>query len=86
MRTIQFMREHSAEEIRSRMPAQYRSPDAEADLKALRELVPLLSRDGRITPEGAQAVKNVLDVSSEKVRLARIDLSQTYSNEFVRLQ
>jgi len=83
MRTIQFMREHTAEEIHSRMPAQYRSPDTEADLEAIREIVPALSRDGKITPEGAQIVKNVLEVSSEKVRLASLDLSKTYTNEFV---
>jgi NitT/TauT family transport system substrate-binding protein len=86
MRTLHYMREHPAEEIRSRMPAQYRSPDTEADLKAIREIVPLLSRDGKITPEGAQAVKRVLDVSSGKVRHASIDLSQTYTNEFVLTQ
>lgn len=83
IRTIRFMREHSAEEICSRMPAQFRSPDTEADLKAVREIVPALSRDGKITPEGAQAVKKVLDVSSEKVRVAPLDLSQMYTNAFV---
>ena len=83
MRTIRFMREHPAEEIRSRMPAQFRSPDTEADLEAVRQIVPALSRNGKITPEGAQGVKKILDVSSEKVRLARIDLSETYTNAFV---
>ena len=86
LQTIRFMREHSADEIRPRMPAQFRSSDAEADLKALHEIVPLLSQDGKITPEGARAVKKVLDVSSEKVRLASINLPQTYTNAFVRSQ
>jgi hypothetical protein len=57
--------------------------DTEADLEAVSQIVPALSRDGKITPEGAQAVTKVLDVSSEKVRLARIDLSETYTNAFV---
>ena len=80
---IEFMRNHSPEEIRSRMPAQYRSPDAGADLQALRETIPRLSRNGKVTPDGATAVKTVLDVSSEKVRAAKIDLATTYTNQFV---
>lgn len=83
MQAMQFMRDQSLEELRRRIPAQFRSPDPQADRKALRETIPTLSRDGRITPEGAQTVKRVLDVSSEKVRAASIDLSQTYTNEFV---
>jgi NitT/TauT family transport system substrate-binding protein len=82
-RAIQWMREHSPEEARSRMPVQYRAPDEEADLAALRVTIPMLSRDGTISPAGAEAVRRVLAVSSEKVRSASIDLAQTYTNEFV---
>lgn len=80
---MQWMREHSPEEIHSRMPAQYRAPDAEADLAALRATIPMLSPDGTISPAGAEAVRKVLAVSSEKVRHASIDLAQIYTNEFV---
>ncbi|MFL6414505.1 MAG: hypothetical protein ACJ74Y_02405, partial [Bryobacteraceae bacterium] len=75
--------EHSPEEIRSHMPAQYRVQDEQADLDALRATVPMISRDGRVTPEEAEAIKNVLAISDEKVRRAQIDLSQTYTNEFL---
>lgn len=83
MQATQYMRDHSPEEIRRRMPAQFRSSDKEADVEALRETVTALSRDGRISKEGALTVKKVLEVSSDRVRLASIDLSQTYTNEFV---
>jgi hypothetical protein len=43
----------------------------------------MLSEDGRLTPESAAIVKKVLSVSLEKVRSANIDLSKTYTNEFV---
>ncbi len=86
MQAMQFMRDHSPEELRSRIPAQFRSPDVEADLKALRETIPTLSRDGTTSPEGAQTVKSVLDVSSDKVRRASIHPSETYTNEFVPKQ
>lgn len=83
LQAMQWMRSHSVEEIRSRISTQYRAPDPAADSEALRAIVPGLSRDGRMTREGAEAVRRVLAVSSEKVRNAKIDLSQTYTNEFV---
>jgi NitT/TauT family transport system substrate-binding protein len=82
-RAVQWMRQHSPEEIRSRMPAQYRAPDQQVDLDALRATIPMLSRDGTVSPASAEAVRKVLAVSSEKVRNTPIDLAQTYTNEFV---
>jgi len=83
MRAMRYMQEHSPDEIRAHMPAQYRLQDERADVDALRATVPMLSRNGRVTPEEAQAIKNVLAVSDERVRTAQIDLSQSYTNEFV---
>ena len=65
------------------MPAQYRAPDEEADLAALRAAIPMLSRNGTVSPSDAEAVRRILSVSSEKVRAASMDLAQTYTNEFV---
>ena len=76
MRAMRYMQEHSPDEIRAHMPAQYRLQDERADVDALRATVPMLSRNGRVTPEEAQATKNVLAVSDERVRTAQIDLSQ----------
>jgi hypothetical protein len=36
-----------------------------------------------MSPEGAEAVRTLLAGSMEKVRTAFIDLSKTYTNEFV---
>jgi NitT/TauT family transport system substrate-binding protein len=77
------MKEHSPEEIRRHMPAQYRVQDESADLDALRATVPMISRDGRVTPEEARAIKDVLAVSSDKVRNSTFDLEATYSNEYL---
>ena len=82
-RTGYWIREHSPEEVRARMPAQRRSPDTEADLEALRATVPMLSRDGTISAGGAEIVRKALALSVEKVRTTPIDLSQTYTNEFI---
>jgi NitT/TauT family transport system substrate-binding protein len=82
-KTLDWMRSHTPEEIRARMPAQFRTDDAAADLEGLQSLKAMLSEDGRLTPESAAIVKKVLSVSLEKVRSANIDLSKTYTNEFV---
>ena len=86
MRAMQWMREHSPEEMRAHMPAQYRAPDAEADLEALRATIPMLSRDGTVSRAGAEAVKRVLAVSFESVRSSPIDIAQLYTNEFADLR
>lgn len=79
-----WMREHSPKEIRARMPARYRSADAEADLEALRAAIPMLSSDGTISTHSAETVRQALALSVDKVRTLPIDLSQTYANESIR--
>jgi len=82
-RTVDWMRAHSPEEIRERMPPQFRTEDAADDVAGLRATQAMLSPDGRLTPEAAAIVRKVLSVSIESVRNATIDLDKTYTNEFV---
>jgi NitT/TauT family transport system substrate-binding protein len=79
-------RTHPAEELRKRMPAEFRTEDADADLEGLRTTQAMLSLDGRITPESAAAVLKVLSVSLDEVRTASIDLSKTYTDEFLPVE
>ena len=81
-KAVVWMREHTPEDIRARIPAERRSPDVEADLEALRATIPMLSPDGLISAQGADTVRKALALSVEKVRIATIDVSQTYTNEF----
>jgi len=82
-KTVDWMRAHSPEEIRSRQPAQFHTDDEASDLDALRSMQAMLSPDGRMTPESTAMVRKVLDVSLDSVRAASIDLTKTYTNEFV---
>lgn len=84
-RTTAWMRTHPAEEIRRRMPAEFRTDDPDADLEGLRTAQAMLSLDGRITTESAAAVLKVLSVSLDSVRTASIDLGKTYTDEFLPL-
>jgi sulfonate transport system substrate-binding protein len=82
-KTVDWMRSHSAEEVRERMPAHFRTEEASNDIAGLRAMQAMLSPDGRLTPEATAMVLKVLSVSLENVRGASIDLAKTYTNEFV---
>lgn len=82
-RTLSWMRTHSAEEIREKMPASFRTEDVQADLELLRSGQAMLSVDGRFTPEAVEAVHKVLSTSLPAVRDAKIDLGKTYTNELL---
>ena len=84
LRALDWIRRHSAEEILAAVPAEFHVGDPAAELAAIRLAKPMYSLDGRIRPESAEAVRNVLAGSLEKVRGANLDLSKTYTNEFVR--
>lgn len=80
---MQWMRTHSAEEIRARMPESMRIPDHEAELQAIRQAKDTLSPDGAIAPDAAETVRRYVAAYNDKVRNTRIDLSHTYTNDFV---
>lgn len=82
-RTLAWMRARTPEEIREKMPAAFRTDDAATDIDCLRSMQAMLSSEGKLTLDSAEAVRKVLSASLAEVRSARIDLSQTYTNEFV---
>jgi NitT/TauT family transport system substrate-binding protein len=84
LRSLKWVQEHSAEEILARVPAEFHAGDSAAELAAIRLAKPMYSLDGRIHPESVEAVRRVLSGSLEKVRNAKIDLSRTYTNEFLQ--
>lgn len=83
LRALAWIREHSPEEIYARVPAEARVGDAAAEIEAIRLAKPMYSLDGRIRAESAEAVRQVLAGSIEKVRAASLTLSTTYTDEFL---
>jgi NitT/TauT family transport system substrate-binding protein len=81
--TLQFIHAHSAEEIMERMPKEVVGSNRELYLAALRNTLPMYSRDGRMDPKGAQAVLDVFSQSVPEIAAAKIDVKTTYTNEFV---
>jgi NitT/TauT family transport system substrate-binding protein len=82
-RTLAWMHAHPAAEIAAKTPKALRGEDDDLFVEALTNSMPMFSTDGLMSPEGAEAVRTLLAGSMEKVRTAFIDLSKTYTNEFV---
>ncbi|MBS0245655.1 MAG: ABC transporter substrate-binding protein [Proteobacteria bacterium] len=81
--TLKWIHSHTAEEIADKMPAEYVGKDKATYIAALKNTLPMYSNDGRMDPKGAAAVLAVFSQSSPDVAKAHIDLSKTYTNEFV---
>lgn len=71
---------HSPEDIRLQIDKGERMPGAEADRAAIRSFEEVLSRDGRMAPEGPEIVRKLMAASDSKIRTTRFDMSKLYSN------
>jgi len=81
-RTMQWMHQQSPATVLDKIPARYRG-DRDIDLAAVSTVLPMFSKTGITPAEGVEAVKRVLSISVESVRAGNLDLSKTYTNEFV---
>jgi NitT/TauT family transport system substrate-binding protein len=84
VRTLAWIQAHSEEEIAAQTPAALRGDDVSLYVAALRSSRAMFSTDGVMPADGAAAVRDVLARSNAKVRAATVDLTKTYTNEFVR--
>jgi NitT/TauT family transport system substrate-binding protein len=82
-KTLSWMRSHTPEEIREKMPSSFRTEDSATDVEVLRTAQAMLSVDGRFTPGAVEAVQKVMSTSLEAVRNSKINLGQTYTNELI---
>jgi NitT/TauT family transport system substrate-binding protein len=80
-RGMQWVRDHSAEQVREMVPAAARTTD-EADLQAIRQLQQVLSSDGLMPPGATALIERFVAVSNPKLRAAPIDIARIYTNEF----
>ena len=83
VRTLAWMQTHTAEQIAAQTPKAFRGDDDTLYVEAVQNSMPMFSPDGVMDPAGAEAVHRLLAQSMDKVRAATIDLSRTYTNEFV---
>ena len=75
LRSITWIRQHSAEEVLARVPPEVRAGDAAAEVAAIRLAQPMYSATGRINKESAEAVRAVLGP-----KVAKVDVMTTFLN------
>jgi NitT/TauT family transport system substrate-binding protein len=83
LNTLKWIHSHTPEEIMAKMPDELIGGDKGLYLAALKNTLPMYSENGRMDAKGAQAVLAVFSQSSPDVAKANIDLSKTYTNQFV---
>jgi len=81
--TLAWIHSHSPEDIMAKMPPEMVGKNKELYLAALKNTIPMYSTTGRMDPKGAQAVLAVFSQSVPEVAKANIDLTRTYTNQFV---
>jgi NitT/TauT family transport system substrate-binding protein len=83
-RTLAWMQAHTPQEIADKTPKTFRGEDDALYVEALKASMPMFSPDGAMPEEGPEVVRTLLAGSMETVRAATIDVSKTYTNEFIR--
>jgi NitT/TauT family transport system substrate-binding protein len=82
-RTLAWIGNHTAADVVNAMPAEYRGQDHALYLRAVTEILPAFSRDGLMPADGPVNMRNYLSVSDERIRTMTLDLTTTFTNEFV---
>jgi NitT/TauT family transport system substrate-binding protein len=82
VKTLKYISSHSAEEIASKMPADYYAGDKAAYVKALAASKAMFTADGIMPPSGPPTVLKVLQGFDKEVQGKTIDLAKTFTTEF----
>ncbi len=84
VKTLRFIHTHSAAEIADKMPKDFYAGDKEGYIKALADGKAMFTSDGVMPQGGPETVLAVLSAFSKNVKGKTVDLSKTYTSEFVK--
>lgn len=84
VKTLKFINTHSGAEIAAKMPKDFYVGDQEGYVKALDAGKGMFTPDGVMPEDGPKTVLAVLSSFSKNVQGKQIDLSKTYTTEFVK--
>lgn len=84
VKTLRFISTHSAAEIAAQMPADFYVGDKDGYIRALEGGKGMFTADGVMPAGGPETVLQVLSSFSPNVKGKKIDLSKTYTTEFVK--
>ncbi|MFD5124898.1 ABC transporter substrate-binding protein [Streptomyces sp. NPDC058385] len=83
VKTLKWMSTHSADEIAAKMPADYSQGDKKLYAEAIKATLPMFTTDGVMPKNGPETVESVLKAFNPNIKNAKVDLSKTYTTEFV---
>ncbi|MFI9407725.1 ABC transporter substrate-binding protein [Nocardia sp. NPDC052316] len=85
VQTLQWIKQHTPEEIAAKMPPQYANAGKDLYVQSIRDSIGMFNGDGLMKAEGAQNVLNILGKYSRNVAPVRdrIELDKTYTTKFV---
>ncbi|NIH81309.1 ABC transporter substrate-binding protein [Amycolatopsis viridis] len=83
--TLKWISQHTPEEIAAKMPPSYGGGDPALYVKSVKDSIGMFNADGKMDPSGARNALEVLASFSTNVKPRKdsIDLSRTYTTEFV---
>ncbi|WP_313534451.1 ABC transporter substrate-binding protein [Haematobacter sp.] len=84
VRALQWMSEHSAEEIVGKLPNEYISGDRATYIQAVENAKAIFSTDGLFNEADVETPLRILRTFNDSVARADIDLTKTYTNQFVQ--
>jgi NitT/TauT family transport system substrate-binding protein len=83
VRGLRWIASHSPEDIAKLMPPEYAMGNAKTYVEAITASKPMYSPDGHFLPRAAQTAYDVLKQFNPPVAAAKIDLSKTYTDDFL---
>jgi NitT/TauT family transport system substrate-binding protein len=83
VKTLKWMSTHSAHQIAKEMPADYSQGNTIVYASAIESTLPMFTDDGVMPKNGPETVEKVLKAFNPTIQNADVDLSKTYTTEFV---
>ena len=85
VRTLQYIKGHSPEEVAAKLPGQIFYPDGDqaSFAQVLKANVGMFSSDGKMPDGGPQNVLETLKAADPNTDWSKVDLSKTFTNDFV---
>ncbi|MFG2786651.1 ABC transporter substrate-binding protein [Streptomyces sp. NPDC048419] len=83
VKTLKWMSTHSSSQIAAKMPADYSQGNKPLYAAAIESTLPMFTKDGVMPENGPETVEKVLKAFNPNIKNAKVDLSKTFTSEFV---
>jgi NitT/TauT family transport system substrate-binding protein len=84
VKTLRFINTHTAAEITEKMPKEFYGDDKDGYIKGLEAGKRMFTADGVMPEDGPKTVLSVLQSFKKELQGKQIDLSKTFTTEFVK--